>query len=158
MNEAYHQKNQKKRQKKQTDVKYLSICFLAKRKGKRFRYHLLRVLPCLYFLFFLFSSPPSILLIFLFPISFFFSHHVAINTKDLLILASLSPLLSSLSSTTLSRTLFCCSAYQKHPCVFYCIVGSYLILLRCYQIHTSMLQFLVSVVVYWTLCLLVLRK
>ena len=95
MNEAYHQKNQKKRQKKkQTDVKYLSICFLAKRKGKRFRYHLLRVLPCLYFLFFLFSSPPSILLIFLFPISFFFSYHVAINTKDLLILASLSPLLA----------------------------------------------------------------
>lgn len=57
MNEAYHQKNQKKRQKKkQTDVKYLSICFLAKRKGKRFRYHLLRVLPCLS-IFFFFSFP-----------------------------------------------------------------------------------------------------
>ena len=59
MNEAYHQKNQKKRQKMQTDMRYLSICFLAKRKGKRFRYHLLRVLPCLsMFLFFSFPLLP----------------------------------------------------------------------------------------------------
>lgn len=140
MNEVYHQKNQKKRQKKQTDVKYLSICFLTKRKGKRFRYHLLRVLHVSLFSFF--SLFLSSLYIVDFPISYFLFLFLSCLHKykgsfDTRI--SSSPPFQSLSSTTFSRTLFCYSAYQKHPCVFYCIVGSYLILLRCYQIHTSML-------------------